>query len=315
MADRAPPIRWLFASADKRAAVVRYWISDTAMGLLNTAIHNGLRLLPTGLCSDFGAFTSALSPLRFKESDARARLLWQRFHPDDASPARLDQVMRSLWRGIGRTMAEYSVLDRFMPEGRYEIDGYQHVTAALATGHPVIVATVHLGNWETIGAVLIGSGAEGSAFYEVPENRFDHRIAVKARQRYGAKGVPPTRIAGREAYRMLTEFNDKVFVIYVDEVFRGRISAPAFGRTLKPEGNIAHAVRLARMTGASVVPAYCLRIGDSARFKVTFLPPTRLVQTDDRNADLMENILTLDRTFDPIIKQHLDQWYYALDFE
>jgi KDO2-lipid IV(A) lauroyltransferase len=315
MVDRAPPLRWLFDSSERRAAVLRYWIRDTAMGFLNTSIHNGLRLLPTGLCSGFGAVSSALSPLRFKESDARARLLWQRFHPDDAEPAHLDRVMRSLWRCVGRTMAEYSVLDRFWREGRIEVEGDEHLRAARALGHPIIIASVHLGNWETVGPVLVAFGFPGSGFYEPPENRFDHKIAVKVRLRYGAKLVFPTSVGGREAYRLLTDIKDEVFLIYIDEIFQGRVSAPALGRTPKPEGNIAHTARLARMTGASVVPAYCVRLGDSARFKVTFLPPIRPIHTDDRKADLMANILALDRTFAPIVQKHLDQWYYTLDFE
>lgn len=315
MADRAPPLRWFFAGAERRAAAFRYWISDTLMGLLNISVHSGLRLLPTSLCSGFGAFMSALSPFRFRDSDARARQLWRRLHPDDADPSRVDQVMRSLWRCIGRTMAEYSVLDRFWREGRIEVEGDEHLRAARSLGHPIIIASVHLGNWETIGPVLFAFGFRGSGFYEPPENRFDHKIAVKVRLRYGAKLVFPTSVGGREAYRLLTDVKEELFVIYVDEIFRGRVSAPALGRTPKPEGNIAHTARLARMTGASVVPAYCVRLGDSARFKVTFLPPIRPVLTDDRKSDLMENILTLDRTFEPIITRHLDQWYYALDFE
>jgi KDO2-lipid IV(A) lauroyltransferase len=313
--DGTPPIGWLFGNSEQRVAAFRYWVRDTGMGLLNYSVHSGLRLVPMDLCSDFGAFFSRFSRHRFPASDARARRLWQTLRPGAGRPGELDRTMRGLWRCVGRTMAEYSVLDRFWRAGRISVDGAEHLEAARASGSPILIASVHLGNWEVIGPTLVALGFPGSGFYEPPENRFDHRIAVNVRIRYGAKLVSPSHVGGREAYRLLTEIKDEVFLIYVDEIFRGRVSAPAFGRTREPEGNIAHVARLARLAGASVIPAYCVRLNDRAQFKVTFLPPIKLTRTDDRRGDLDAGIAEIDRTFELIVKQHLDQWYYALDFE
>jgi lauroyl/myristoyl acyltransferase len=44
-------------------------------------------------------------------------------------------------------------------------------------------------------------------------------------------------------------------------------------------------------------------------------PPIKTIRTDDRDADLAANVAAIDRTIEPIIKAHLDQWFYALDFE
>src|SRR5579872_1464536 len=120
MADSASPqpIPQPTGYREKWRAAWRYWVSDTAQGLLNIGIHSALRLLPTGLCSDFGACAGKLSPYRYRESDARARRLWAALHPDKSDPATLDRVMRTLWDSVGRTMAEYAVLDRLWGEGR-----------------------------------------------------------------------------------------------------------------------------------------------------------------------------------------------------
>jgi KDO2-lipid IV(A) lauroyltransferase len=69
------------------------------------------------------------------------------------------------------------------------------------------------------------------------------------------------------------------------------------------------------MTGALVMPVYCVRVGDTAQFKVTFLPPVDIVNSGRRDVDVMENIARIDAIIDPIVKAHLDQWYYVLDFE
>jgi KDO2-lipid IV(A) lauroyltransferase len=314
-AESPPPLLWLVGNSDKRQVAWRYWVRDTAMGLLNSTVHTTLRLLPTDLCSSFGAVVSRSSQQRFPASDARARRLWVALRPQASEPGSVDQAMRRLWRCVGRTMAEYSVLDRFWREGRIAVTGVEHLKAARAAGSPIIVASVHLGNWETIGPTLVAHGFPGSGFYEPPENRFEHRIAVKVRLRYGAKLVFPTHVGGREAYRLLTEIKDEVFLIYVDEMFHGRVSAPALGRARKSEGNIAHVARLARMTGAAVIPAYCVRLNDRAQFSVTFLPSINLVHSADRRGDIDANVAEIDRIFAPIVEANIDQWYYALDFE
>ncbi|MGA6998455.1 MAG: hypothetical protein WBZ22_19715, partial [Pseudolabrys sp.] len=60
---------------------------------------------------------------------------------------------------------------------------------------------------------------------------------------------------------------------------------------------------------------YCLRLNESANFQVTILPTIDLLDTGDREADLMTNIAAIDALIDPIIRAHLDQWFFGLDFE
>jgi KDO2-lipid IV(A) lauroyltransferase len=157
-------------------------------------------------------------------------------------------------------------------------------------------------------------GHPGAGFYEPPVNRFDDRIARQVRQRYGGTVVFPSYLSAATAHRVLTETPDG-FLIYVDEVFRGRIAAPALGRPLRIEGNIANVAKLARLTGAAVIPCYCLRLADSARFKLVLLPVVPIVHSDNRKADLLANVTAINAAVEPVIRAHADQWYYALDFE
>jgi KDO2-lipid IV(A) lauroyltransferase len=87
------------------------------------------------------------------------------------------------------------------------------------------------------------------------------------------------------------------------------------GCGFKTKGNIGNAVRLARMTDAEITVVYCARLGDAPRFKLTFLPPLKHARTADERADLAANVAALDRLIAPIVKAHLDQWSYAVDFD
>jgi KDO2-lipid IV(A) lauroyltransferase len=296
----------------------RYWAFDTVMGLLNTSVHHTLRLLPIDACSAFGALLSPLSAKRYAESDRRARRNLQRLRPEQSDPAWADAAMRCLWRSVSRTMAEFSVLHRLWYAGRIEVEGIEHLEAVRSASKSIIVAGLHLGNWETIPVAGIALGYPGSGFYWPLENRFDTRIAVKTRERYGAILFPAAPGAMRPAIRAAIEALSKinsVFVIFIDECIGDHVFAPAFGRPLKAEGNIATVAWLAWITGAEVIPAYCLRINDSAQFKITVLPAVNLSRGGDRHADLLTNISRINEIIEPIVRDHLDQWYYTLDLE
>lgn len=311
--QQPPPLRDLFGPPAARAAAGRYWVHDTLQGLLNLSIYSAMRLLPSDACSAFGAANAGLSRRRFPDSDARARRLWAALRTNDA--AKVDAAMDVLWRNVSRTMAEYSRLHRFWDEGRIVVEGMEHADAARAAGRPTIFAGLHLGNWEILGPALVFGGHPGRATYMPPDNRFDHAIAQKVRHSYGGKLIFPSRRSGREAYRTLTQDKECV-LIYIDELSRaGRVAAPAFGRSIAMDGNIANAVRLARLTDAEIFPLYCVRTEDAASFRVTVAPPVKQIRTADSRADLVANVREVDRVITPIVRQHLDQWYYALDFE
>ena len=310
----APPLRWLLGSAEQRRRAIRYWCADVAVGAFNSAMHHGLRLLPVDWCSAIGARLGQVSPARYRESDARARQVFIRLRPEASDPAWLDAAMRRLWRNVGRTMAEYSVLDRLWEAGRIDVEGMEHVDAAHASGQPILFACLHLANWETGVRAVVEAGHSLTAYYLPPENRFEHRLVKKVRDRYGVTTILPGHYSNRAVLRLLRE-NKDVFMFYIDEFIRDRVHAPAFGRKLQPTGNIAYVARLAAISGAKVIPVYSVRVGDSARFKVTFLPEVELVNTGNRDADTMANIARLDAVIDPVIKANLDQWYYVLDFE
>ena len=304
----------MFASGERRRQALQYWIVHTLVGPLNMSIHYSLRLLPIDACSAVGAALGAFAQIRLPVKDARAREVWRRTRPD-ADQATVDAAMKRLWRNVGRTMAEFSVLDRLWDAGRIEVVGEDNVRRAHATGRPLIGLGIHLGNWETIGVTMLKLGFEGGSIYVPPDNRFDQIIAARARRRIAPEGAVLARQnAAAEAYIMLTRKKQQI-VIYADELSRGRVWGPAFGRELRINGNIGNAVRLARLSNALIVPLYSERLGDRARFRVNILPAIDLIDTGDRDTDLMSNIAKVDALIDPIIRSHLDQWFFALDFE
>lgn len=309
-----PPLRWLLSSLASRKLAWNYWVIDPLVGFYNTAVHYALRLLPIDACSNVGVFFSLYSPFFFRESDQRARTAWCKLRPGESTPAEVDAAMRRLWRCVGRTMAEYSVIDRLWSADRISVVGLEHMQAVRDADKPLLVAALHLGNWETVLIAGIESNFAGSGIYLPLDNRFDMRLAMKARNRYKGGQVAAGPGALRTALKSLRAKHGP-FVIYVDEFIRGKVQAPAFGRAVQDQGNIAYAARLASMAGACVVPAYCERLNDSAHFKIHFLAPIEMALTADKEGDAIENIERINAAIEPAVLRLLDQWYFLLDFE
>ena len=309
-ANKVPPPRWLLGgTAERRQAARRYWIRDPLMGALNVSIFYTLRRLPIDITSYLGSLMGALGQLRMPEKNELARKSWITLRPQESDPASVKEAQRRLWRWIGRSLAECSVLDKMWEQGRIKVEGAEHPQAVRAAGRRLIFVSIHLGTWECIGRALLGMGIRGAAIYEVPENRFEHRVVLEFRRRYGGKLVPQGSAGARAAYRTLLD--GEGLMLSIDEVVDGFVTWPAFGRKLPLRGNIAFAARLAILAEAELVPVYSLRQHGRADLVVRFLQPIDLARGGDRDADLIANIAKINAVFEPLVRDNLDQWYYA----
>jgi len=295
----------------------RYWFRDPLLGAVNFVLLYGCRLLPLDWCSAVGAAVGILNGrYRFPGQRERARQGYLQLAAGDPTPEDAERATTRLFASTGRTMLEFAVLDRLWPAGRIAIEGAEHFVGARAGDRPVLVMALHLGNWEVIAPTMIAllPGVKGAGFYMPPRNRFEHMMIVAARRRYGGTMFPPGVAGTRMAHRLLVEERG-VLLVYADDERKGHVSAPLFGRRLRPRANIPTIIRLAWASGASVVPAYAERLGGGARFRVTYLPAVELAPAgDDPAASLADNVARLDRVITPLVLARLDQWYMLFDY-
>lgn len=294
----------------------RYWLRDPLLGLLNFALLAGCRRLPLDWCSAVGAALGRFNGrYRFPAQRARAHRAYLELAEGDPTPDDAERVVERLFDNTGRTMLEFAVLDRLWPAGRIAVDGAEHFVGAREGGRPILVMALHLGNWEVIAPTMIAllPGVKGAGFYMPPRNRFEHLMIVAARRHYGGTMFRPGVAGARMAHRLLVEERG-VLLVYADDERKGHVSAPLFGRSLRPRANIPTIIRLAWASGATIVPAFAERLA-GARFRVTYLPPVALAPSgDDPAAALRENVGRLDRVITPIVLSRLDQWYMLFDY-
>ena len=184
--------------------------------------------------------------------------------------------------------------------GRIEFPQRQILDDALTAGKGAIFATAHIGNWE-LPALLLGS--LGYRLGVVAGEQMNSLLTDSVKRTKEKKGLEV--IGPEQPYRKLCRIlqEEGIVALLLDgDVFEGGTPIELFGREVNlPRG----AARLAMITGAPVLGAYCRRI------------------TDDRSRISMETVLApgeasrvgesvaQQRIFEAIesyIRDNADQW-------
>lgn len=188
---------------------------------------------------------------------------------------------------------------------RVKLVGLEHYERATARGRGVIILTAHLGNWEFLGARLARAGVPLTGLARDRSNGTVDRIMRETREAAGTTVLPQGATMLTIA-RMLQR--NEAFAILVDQhaAFQG-VPLPFFGRVTPMHPVVA---RLARQTGAAVLPCYCTRCGDE-EYVTTIYPELELAVTDDKHADIVENTRRTTRMLEAQIRLHPDEWLWV----
>jgi lauroyl/myristoyl acyltransferase len=185
--------------------------------------------------------------------------------------------------------------------------GWKHFETARAEGRGILLLTVHIGNWEFGAPLLKQQGVDVEVITLAEPDSALTRLRQKARARWAVQ----TRVLGQDRFG---------FVEVIRRLESGATVALLMDRPPPPTGVTVElfgqpfqasvsAAELARASGCSLLPVYvpATRNGYAAHM----LPPigydrTR-IQTREARRDLTQRIMD---AFEPVIKDHLSQWYH-----
>lgn len=276
--------------------------------ILQAVFFQVMRVLPTDMSSSLGARAVRQNVMqnRPKIIDNAKRNL--RHHRPGASEAELDAMVEDFLDGVGRLMAEFAVMHRFLPEGRLEVTGLEAFRAIAGT-RPIIAFGLHTGNWETFGPVFQQAGIPLSSFYAPPSNAFERKIAENSRARFGVELLSPDARGARDGLRLLRQ--NRVVMIFPDEARSGRVMGPLYGRPAHGRGNLAVAARLARHSGACFVICHSRRTAP-CRFHLDFGAPFELPAAGEA-PDLLADVAFLNGVIEPVVLDNIPRWYFLDD--
>jgi KDO2-lipid IV(A) lauroyltransferase len=259
-----------------RLLAPRYWPTWAGIGLLGAA-----RLLPFALMVHLGSALGAVLrrlPVSFVPIARRnLELCFPEFTPGER-----ERLLARHFRSLGIALLEIP-LAWWSSSARVarlvHIEGAEHLRAALAQGRGAIVLTAHFTPME-MAARALASVTRVSFLYRPTKNEALAYALRRFRDAYGSEGVPMDNIRA-----FMTELKRNQCVWYApDQSYRkkGAEMVPLFGI---PAATNTLTSRLARISGAPVLPYFLQRLPGTQGYRAVIHPPFENFPSDDAIAD------------------------------
>jgi KDO2-lipid IV(A) lauroyltransferase len=264
------------------------------------------RLFPIDSVSNSGAWLfQRLGPLTSSHRVAERNL---RIVFPDADDARINQILQAQWAELGRSLAEFAILDRIVADtGRLEIEGLARLQAIAAGEGPVVFISGHFSNFEMMAAAIVGAGVPCQVTYRAMNNPFVDARVRKNRFRYGVRLFAPKGLEGARELVRAIERGESVALMN-DQKFNGGVAAPLFGvMAHTAPGPSTFALRF----GIPIQPLSVQRAGPGARFKVIVHEPFRLENTGDRARDIAAGVARINAFIEDRVRARPTEWFWV----
>ena len=218
-----------------------------------------------------------------------------------------EAMLRAQWDGLGRTFAEFPLMDKLLPStGRVEVVNQQRLFQIAANKVPVVFVSGHLSNWEVMPAAIVDSGVTCEMTYRAANNPYVDERIKESRFRYGVRLFAPK--GGDGARELLEAMKRGVSVALMnDQKFNNGVEAPFFDH---PARTAPGPSRLAIRFGTVLQPMSVQRV-KGARFKAVVHDPIILPNTGDRTADIEAGVKLVNAFMEERIRERPEDWFWV----
>jgi KDO2-lipid IV(A) lauroyltransferase len=206
---------------------------------------------------------------------------------------------------LGRNAVELSVMvwgsEKQLLE-LIQVEGLEHLKAAAEGGRPVIALAPHFIGLN-MGGIRVAHEYPGtSSIYSKQKNPVLDRIFLKARTRFGNPHLVSRQEGLRSVIRVIKSGKPFYFLPDMDFGIRDAIFSPFFG---VPTATITALPRLAKLTGAKVIPVITRQVG--AGYVARFYPAWEDYPTGDIEADVRR----MNAFIEERVREMPEQYFWA----
>jgi KDO2-lipid IV(A) lauroyltransferase len=224
-------------------------------------------------------------------------------------PARR-RILRRMVRNLGWMAAEFARLPRYTRnniEKTIILDGFENFAAAERRGKGVLFLTGHMGAWEL---KPFAHALYSRPIYFLVRPIDNPRVDALVNRYRGASGNRPIRKneSARSILRILRDGG-------VIGVLADQNTAPAeavfadfFGI---PAATTAGIARLARRTGAAVVPVYTYWDPQIRKYRLRYDPALELASSEDEEGDIRNYSARFNQVIEDYVRRFPDQWLWV----
>lgn len=214
-------------------------------------------------------------------------------------------IAHEVWRNLGRLAVEFSRVSDFTDgsiDRLVEIEGREHVDAAIKEGNGIVGLTAHFTNWELTGALVQRVYGNMTVIARPVRNPMVDQWVYEKRTASGLKIILP-KDAVKASLKCLK--NKGIIGMMIDQsLSSGGVFVEFFGR---PASSTTLPALLHIRTGAPVMFAYLVRNGE--RFRLVF-EPVVFPPVEDPTARIQIYTQVMATQFEQVIRRYPESWLW-----
>lgn len=224
--------------------------------------------------------------------------------------AKRREAIRRMTRNLGWLAAEFArfpKLTRGNIEELVAIDGFENFDAARRTGKGVIFLTGHMSAWELAPFAQALYGYPLSFLARAIDNERVNALIDRYRSLSGNRPIEKNN-AARAALRVLREGGTVGVLADQNTSVDEGVFVNFFGVAAATTTGL---VRMARHTGAAVVPGFLSWDAAARKYRLEFEPAVEMQHSGDEAEDARENAERCNRVIEEHIRAHPDEWVWV----
>ena len=215
------------------------------------------------------------------------------------------KIIRDLFGYLGEVFVESII---FAPKDVHEnitIENLEWVNDALQLNKGVIIIAPHFGPWE-LGSYALGAHiTDAATIYKPLKNRYINNYIIRTREKIVHLELISSKNALRPVLGKLRQGN-AVVILFDQNAGKKGIPATFFGKTAMTYPTPA---ALALQTGCPVIHAHIQSDGELRRFRIIFGKPFPLIDTGNREQDLLANTQQYNDYLENLVRSDPARWF------
>ena len=217
----------------------------------------------------------------------------------------IDKHIKDIFRNFAKYLVDFFRFSQKTKDqllSRVSVEGDENVNKALEKGKGVLIVSMHLGNWELIGATLAALGYPTHAIALTHKDRRINDFFLE-RRNIGNYCTIPLGTGPRRCLEVLKK-NDLLGIMCDRDFSNTGETVNFFGRPAEfPKGPAFFGLK----AGAPIVPTVLVR-KENDNFCLNIEKPIEYSPTDDKEADVKKLMEKYISVFEGYIRRYPGQW-------
>jgi len=215
------------------------------------------------------------------------------------------QIIQGLFSYLGEVFVESIIFTQKDVRENITIENLEYVDDALQLNKGVIIIGPHFGPWELASYALGAHITDAATIYKPLKNRYINNYIIRTREKIVHLELISSKNALRPVLGKLRQGN-AVVILFDQNAGKKGIPSTFFGKTAMTYPTPA---ALALQTGCPVIHAHIQNDGELRRFRIIFGKPFPLIDTGNREQDLLANTQQYNDYLENLVRSDPARWF------